>query len=156
MYKISFKNPNSKVVKTYNDGKVTVVTLIGEFSDEFKHLYWNLPREVENWMNDHPTVRTLFESDYKVVVTGKAICSENDTNDPKLGERIAESRAKLSLYKFMRTLLKKVCGIQGKELFGKSQVSIPIDYLDRYSITGQYIRYCNLYEKEKIHLQSLI
>ena len=56
----------------------------------------------------------------------------------------------------MRTLLKKVCGIQGKELFGKSQVSIPIDYLDRYSITGQYIRYCNLYDKERIHLQSLI
>ena len=36
MYKISFKNPNSKIVKTYNDGKVTVVTLIGGFSSEFK------------------------------------------------------------------------------------------------------------------------
>ena len=155
MYKISFKNPNSKIVKTYNDGKVTVVILIGEFSNEFKHLYWNLPREVSDWMDNHPTVKTS-EPAYEISVTGKAICSENDTNDPKLGERIAESRAKLSLYKFMRTLLKKVCGIQSKELFGKSQVSIPIDYLDRYSITGQYIRYCNLYDKERIHLQSLI
>ena len=154
MYKISFKNPNSKIVKTYNDGKVTVVTLIGEFSNEFKHLYWNLPLEVSRWIDNHPTVK-MFESD-GVLVTGKAICSEHDTNDPKLGERIAESRAKLSLYKFMRTLLKKVCGTQSKELFGKSQVSIPIDYLDRYSITGQYIKYCNLYEKEKLHLQSLI
>lgn len=153
MYKISFKNPDSKVVKTYNDGKVTIVTLNGVMSEKLCEIYWNVPYEIRLWAIKHPNVKI----DGGITVTGKAICSEQDENNPKIGERIAESRAKLSLYKFMRTLLKKIYEYKYKELFGNFVLRSDEDtYLDKDTILGQFIKYSKLYEKEEIHLRTLL
>lgn len=154
MYKISFKNPNSKVVKTYNDGKVTVITLNGVMSESLIDLYWDFPLKIRLWAKNHPSVKRDGDT---IIVTGKAICSEQDENNPKLGERIAESRAKLSLYKFMRTLLKKIYEYKYNELFGNFVLRSDEDsYLDKDTLLGQFIKYSKLYEKENAHLHSLL
>ena len=154
MYKISFKNPDSKVVKTYSDGKVTIVTLNGKMSENLCDLCWNVSYEIRLWAIKHPSVKLM---DNTITVTGKAICSEQDENNPKIGERIAESRAKLSLYKFMRTLLKKIYVDKYKEMFGDAILRSDEDfYLDKDTILGQLIKYSKLYEKEEIHLRTLL
>ena len=154
MYKISFKNPNSKVVKTYSDGKVTIVTLNGVMSVSLINLYWDCPSKIRLWSIDYPNVKMYGDT---IIVTGKAICSEQDENNPKIGERIAESRAKLSLYKFMRTLLKKIYEYKYNELFGNFVLrSDENSYLDEDTILGQFIKYSKLYEKENIHLHTLL
>lgn len=154
MYKISFKNPDSKVVKTYNDGKVTIVTLNGVMSESLINLYWDCPYKFRLWAINHPNVKIDSST---ITVTGKAIRSEQDENNPKIGERIAESRAKLSLYKFMRTLLKKIYEYKYNELFGNFVLRRDENsYLDKDTILGQFIKYSKLFEKENIHLRTLL
>lgn len=142
-----------KTVKTYSNGKVTIVTLTGNPSWDLDDLIWSSSKKIKDWVIKHPSVNT--KSSY-IKTIGKAVCSEEDENNPVLGERIAESRAKVSLYKFMTTLLRKICIYKSNELFGETPLSTIKGDVDKNSLIGQYIKYSNLCEKEKVHLNKLI
>lgn len=107
--KVSFKG-DYKDVLVFQD-KVTVVTLTGkvvmpEWCDQ-------MPLNVRVWISQHPSVE-VDEHWVKdgVVMTlkasGKAKLHDGDTFDAKTGERIAECRAKIRIYRFMYTLTHKL------------------------------------------------
>lgn len=79
MYKLSFSKP---MYKTYKDGKITLCTY-------------------KCTMLDAKT-KEVF-SDF--VVTGKSVCSDNDTIDVKVGRNLAESRAKYQAYSTAKELM---------------------------------------------------
>ena len=105
MFKVSFKDDFMNV-STFRK-KVTVVTLKGTCA--LPSWFDHIPYEISNWMWSHPSVdvhdtwlngkQNLF-----IETTGKAICADNDTFNNKLGKRIAESRAKYRIYKFMHNM----------------------------------------------------
>lgn len=109
MLKVSFKN-NFKKVETFNN-KETVVTLTGYCITPL--WFNNVPHKIWEWARWHPSVEiseTYSNQNLVMVikVSGKSVCADGDTFDDKMGERIAESRAKIKLYKFMHTLCKKL------------------------------------------------
>lgn len=120
MLKVSFKE-NFRKVQVFNS-RATVVTLTGEvlkpgFMD-------HVPKEIDDWMTFHPSVEVYEHYTDKgwmlqIKVKGKSLCSEGDSFDAILGERIAESRAKIKFYKFMRTLVSKIADYYLDLLAGK-------------------------------------
>ena len=105
----------------------------------------------------HPNV--IVDTEYckgRVIlnVTGKATCSSEDGFDSKRGERIAESRAKIALYKFMTTLLNKIIMHYRKLIFGDMDIRIPELYKD--GIYKYYCKYSQYLETEWKHLNNLI
>jgi hypothetical protein len=111
MFKVSFKK-ESKKVETFNN-KVTVVTLVGHVAIS-KEMYEMFPSKVSTWMFDHRSVDVSLgfgengSTVLRLELSGKAVCSEEDAFDAVVGERIAESKAKIRLYRFMHTLLHKL------------------------------------------------
>jgi len=161
MLKVSFKD-GFKKVETFND-KVTVVTLTGACITPF----WlnNVPRKIWDWVIWHPSVEIseTYSSQNLVMiikVSGKSVCADNDTFDAKMGERIAESRAKIRLYKFMHTLCKKFMYCYYGYIYG-----IPEDRGTYKTITlSDYHgglqdacrKYAELWVKESRHLGILL
>lgn len=118
MIKLSFKGEDSKKVEHFNN-KVTIVTvkatIIGFYSYDV-----NYPKEVWDWAIFHPVITVGFKSGMiTILAEGKATCSEEDEFDPVWGEKIAESRAKLRLYRFMSTLLYKLTEFHSIKAFGR-------------------------------------
>lgn len=118
MIKLSFKGEDSKKVEHFNN-KVTTVTvkavIIGLNTYDV-----NYSNEIWNWTVFHPVITTGFKSGMMTIqAEGKAKCSEEDEFDPVKGERIAEARAKLRLYRFMSTLLYKLTEFHSIKAFGR-------------------------------------
>ena len=161
MLKVSFKD-GFKKVETFN-GKVTVVTLTGVCITPF--WFNNVPRKIWDWAIWHPSVEiseTYSNQNLVMImkVSGKSVCADNDTFDAKMGERIAESRAKIRLYKFMLTLCKKLMYCYYGYIYG-----IPEDRGTHKTITlSDYhgglqdtcIKYAELWIKESRHLDILL
>lgn len=111
MFKVSFKDDCMKV-QTFND-RATVVTMVGYMS--FPHELWSVfPDEVANWMWEHPSIdaswgnSTVQKEVIRLEFSGKSVCASDDTFNAETGKRIAESRAKLRLYRFMYNLCTKL------------------------------------------------
>ena len=111
MLKVSFKDKEghlAKTVETFKD-KETIVTLRGEI-----HLpkFWRaIPRDICDWIDLHQSVynyESIVTDSMIITVKGTSKCNDGETFDPVLGERIAEARAKIKLYRFMYTLCKKL------------------------------------------------
>lgn len=140
MYKVSFEN-NYKEVKTFNDGKVTIVTLTGKL------------RKRDIRFNDG-----YFPID-TIVVSGKTVRSAKDVtkDNPILAERIAESKAKIKLYKEVLSKIKKEIKFMGINLFGQhfelkdSQIKT-----EPGSLLHAYNKHLTYYFTEKQHLKDLI
>ena len=153
MFKVSF-NKDSKKVETLKD-RLTIVTLTGKMK---KPKWWmERPSDIDSWIILHESVG--FENVYNnnealITVSGKSVCSEQDTFNAVLGERIAESRAKLKLYKFLRTLCRKIQRHYQDILYGDPEYRAKI-YTSE-SLHEAEVKYTNLIMKESEHLDILL
>jgi hypothetical protein len=150
MLKVRFLEKN---VKRFNNGKITTVQLRGGINWPYgadNHLFWL-------WMKNYIKHNQNITTDgYTVIVKGKAACSDEDTIDNVLGERIAEARAKITLYKFMKNLCKQVYTYYKNLLCGQSVIKIEIDKENKDSLCNSHLKYCALVGKEEQHLNDLL
>ena len=76
----------------------------------------------------------------KVKSTGKAICGKDDKYDEVKGRQIAESRAKVELYRKIKEVI-----VELKHQF----------FNEEMDLTNQKARYERLIAKEKLHIEEL-
>lgn len=157
MFKVSFKDDCMKV-QTFND-RATVVTIVGYMS--FPHELWSVfPDKVANWMWEHPSIdaswgtSTRQKEVIRLEFSGKSVCASDDTFNAETGRRIAESRAKIRLYKFMYRLLDQLCDYYGKLLLGYVGFLPGSDIPN--SIYAELHKYDALCIKESDHLGKLL
>lgn len=156
MLKVSFEKDGNipiKEVQTFND-KVTIVALHGIVRlPEFLRC---IPKKIHDWMYTcqnvgvYPEIFNLY-----VTSTGKAKRADGDTHNPILAERIAESRAKMYMYKFMRDFCQKLMGYYNTVVFGKAVTTTTLKHNDN-TVYSALWKYRELYYKEKQHLATLI
>ena len=158
MFKVSFKeNPQFPVkkVQRFNDDRVTVVTLKG-VTQVPVFLQYYIPRKVFEWTNTLKNVDVEFVmSEMFITVTGKSICSKEDKVDKILGERIAEARAKIALYRFMELLCKKMYIFYKGIIDGKSDIMLNVAN-EHDCLYNSYLKYGMLHDREKWHLKDLM
>lgn len=122
MWKLSFnKIPEApRKVERFN-GKTTVVTLTASINLP-KDFIVSLPPKVFDWAINHsnPLVSINFGNCMMVIsAKGKTIRNDDDEDQPLLGERIAEYKAKMKIYGFMEIFLKKYLEYYNNLLLGK-------------------------------------
>lgn len=155
MFKVSFKKVvNGKEpikVETFNK-TITKVTLVGTLQ---------LPRYLQNPIREFVDyyegvdVSGAYSKELIITSVGIAKKSENDKWNETVGYRIAESKAKIKIYKFMFNLIKKcirdeqmyITGISNITHLGKS----PVDCL-----MNSAFKYKHLLASEEKHLNTLI
>lgn len=158
MLKVSFIN-NFKKVETFND-KATVVTLTGKILCP-NFMSDCLPRKVWEWINHHPSVEvseSFMQSGlyYIIKVSGKSVCADDDTFDAKIGERIAECRTKIRIYKFMQTLTKMLCEYYHGLIFSNDVAINDTDVCSENCLLDANLRYTKLWQHERHHLTELL
>lgn len=162
MFKVSFKeNPQFPVkkVQRFNDDRVTVVTLKG-VTQVPVFLQYYIPRKVFDWTSTLKNVDVEFVmSKMSITVTGKSICSKEDKVDKILGERLAEARAKLKIYKFMRTFCHKMFEYYTLKLYGtkasNNTIVIKVNP-EKDSLFKAYMKYDRLIDVENTHIKQLL
>ena len=161
MLKVSFKD-NFKKVASFNN-KAIVVTLTGECITPL--WFNNVPHKIWEWVMWHPSVEiseTYSNQNLVMIieVSGKSVCADGDTFDDKIGERIAESRAKIKLYKFMHTLCKKLMYCYYGYIYGVPEGSgtYKTATLSDYhgGLQDACRKYAELWAKESRHLGILL
>lgn len=162
MLKVSFKD-DFKKVETFNN-KATVVTLTGKMlCPDFMFDY--LPTTVWEWIDHHQSVEvseSFMQSRlcYIIKVSGRSVCADGDTFNDRTGERIAESRAKIKLYKFMHTLCKKLIYCYYGCIYGvpRDSGTYKTAILSNYhcGLQGACRKYAELWVKESRHLGILL
>ena len=156
--KISFIG-NFKDVQSFNN-KATVVTLTGRF--KMPDWWHRIPHDVYEWIDTHPSVNvneSFGTAEVILVVQGKAVCAEEDEFNAALGEWIAESRAKIKLYKFMYTLCKKLLAYYFTAMYGNREVDLVRESHTeppRSCIWSYLNKYRELVIKESHHLGKLL
>ena len=161
MLKVSFKD-NFKKVETFNN-KATIVTLTGECITPL--WFSSMPHKIWEWVIWHPSVEvsgTYSNQNLVMVieVSGKSVCADGDTFNNKMGERIAESRAKIKLYKFMHTLCKKLMYCYHGYIYGvpEGRGTYKTATLSDYhgGLQDACKKYAELWVKESRHLGILL
>ena len=149
MYKVSF---HGKEVKRVDNVKVIYVTLNGAADSK---LY--IPPEIFVWATEYSQNIDYSEGvgHIYIKVTGKSVYSKEDKIDSLLGEEIAETRAKIYLYKFMRDFCSKVYFYYKKLIDGESDIVVTVSSKSD-SLYNVYLEYDMLYNREKDHLRDLI
>lgn len=158
MWKVSFKDPHSKRVKRFND-KVTVVTLTG-FMKIPKDTLNYMPPSIYQWINSlhNPEIETCYTiSGLHIISKGIAKRADDDIDNPIGAERLAESRAKATIYRFVLELADKYVRHYNKIVTG-DEVSY-IKESTKYSDNSLYVimdRYNELYQRELDHIDYLL
>lgn len=155
MLKVSFKEDCQKV-QVFND-RATIVTMVGQIimSEELWSVF---PDKIAHWMCNHQGINVSWSSNkhyefIRLEFSGKAVCADDDTFDAETGRRIAESRAKIRLYKFMYKLLDQLCDYYGKLLVGyRGFNSASVND----SLFSELDKYQALWVKESHHLGKLL
>ena len=160
MFKISFRDFDgpSKKVQTFND-RVTIVTLKGRMA--LPNWWYNIPSNILDWVRRHPSIdawESLANNELVIVVQGKTIRAEEDEDNPVIAERIAESRAKIRLYKFMKTLCNMLINHYYGIVFGNQEYDMRCNILEapKDCIDAAETKYIALYTKELHHLGKLM
>lgn len=156
LFKVSFKdspkNPSKAVVVT---GKRTVVLLSGTV--KFPKFWKHVPNEIIEWMTDQGHLisgdEDIATNTFHLKAMGKARCHEEEEFDYKFGERLAEARAKLKIYKFFYNLCDKLYEYYSKILFGPRGV---VDFGEGSCIGRDLKKYEDLYIKEARHIGELL
>ena len=149
MIKVSFINTQSspyKKVERFNNGAVTKVTLVGRIKG-----YECFPLPIIQWLSEKKGVSIPYNGPI-IKVTGKAERHPNDEDDPILGERIAEARAKIAIYKIALQLCERLVSHYQKILYGKA-------IIPNYSGNGivkDADKYARLIYREYEHLYKLL
>lgn len=152
MYKVSFTD-NFKKVKRFGK-KVTKVTLEGIINNVYNQNSISIPTPVFTWMVDN------IGSHINIIkMTGTAIRNDKDKDDPVLGERLAEARAKLKIYKFMRTFCHKMIEYYTLKLYGtkasNNTIVIKVNP-EKDSLFKAYMKYDKLVDVENNHIKQLL
>ena len=164
MLKVSFKDDFMKV-KTFND-KCVVVTMVGRMTMP-TDLWQIFPNDVADWMWNHPTIDASWGNytkkqyeEFRLEFSGKAVCHDEDSFNEETGKRIAESRAKIRLYKFIHTLLYKLYVSYFSVTFGDRYALCNIDKTADYNKPGKIFeemgKYKALLISESHHLGELL
>ena len=158
MFKVSFKDDCMKV-QTFND-RATIVTMVGKLSmpDE---IWDGMSSKIADWMWHHPSVDvqwgngTKYIQEFRLEFSGKSVCSQDDTFDAETGRRIAESRAKVRLYRFMANLCDQLATHYIAFLYGHGVKSTGADIIND-GIIKDLKKYQELCIKESHHLGKLL
>ena len=162
MMKVSFKG-DYKNILTFQD-KVTVVTLTGKVVVELEHI----PHHIWTWAFEHPSVDISVtynggNENWILKASGKSKCHSKDVPNAAIGKRIAESKAKIKIYKFMHTLCHKLYEYYYEIALGDHygvQIIEVGNYLHgKYQFGGIFrdmSKYQGLLIKESHHLGELI
>lgn len=163
MLKLSFdkKKLGKEPIETqvFNN-TVTKVTITGILIDG---IGIDIPEDVGDFIKDYTGIAfSDLGDDFALIATGITITAtgiskrnKEDAYDKVLGYRIAESKAKIKLYKFMLNVCKKYSDTLEKCLFG---------YIDRFytlrsnlpdGIIGDINKYSKLLKTEEQHLKTL-
>ena len=155
MYKVSFTDDFKKVERFNN--KVTKVTLKGTIKNIYALDDLNIPQPIYDWMmGDNCKNPDTLE------VSGIAVRSDNDKDDPVLGERLAEARAKLKIYKFMKTFCNKMLKYYKFKLYGtkaNNEIIVktsPEELSNNNSLLKAYMKYDKLVDVENNHIKQLL
>lgn len=156
MYKVSFKDDFKKVERFNN--KVTKVTLKGSINDLYAPKGLDVPLSIIHWM-----INSWGDTD-TIKVSGIAVRNYKDKDDPVLGERLAEARAKLKIYKFMKTFCYKMLKYYALKLYGintKNNINtITVRAIDQESyddsLQKAYKKYSRLVDVENTHIKQLL
>ena len=155
MYKVSFTDDFKKVERFNN--KVTKVTLKGTIKNIYALDDLNIPQPIYDWMmGDNCKNPDTLE------VSGIAVRSDNDKDDPVLGERLAEARAKLKIYKFMKTFCNKMLKYYKFKLYGtkaNNEIIVktsPEGLSNNDSLLKAYMKYDKLVDVENNHIKQLL
>ena len=154
MWKVSFNKDTYKKVKVFND-KVTIVTLIAKVVIP-KEIANHIPLKVFDWAQKHTNPKIGIIPPYGIIelqAKGKAVRKDGDENKPLLTEKLAECRAKMSIYRFMVAFTEQYAKYYMKIIAGKDRIlyldcdsSTP----DRDSIWGGNARFGELWDKEYV------
>lgn len=153
MYKVSFTEDFKKVERFNN--KVTKVTLSGVIRNIYDEELI-IPPSIFSWMADNMgRVRNIIE------VTGTAVRNNKDKDDPVLGERLAEARAKLKIYKLMKTFCYKMLEYYAQKLYGiktNNTITVRASEQESYndSLLKAYKKYDRLVDVENTHIKQLL
>jgi hypothetical protein len=151
LFKVRFINkPDcpSKEVAHYNDN-TTVVTLKGTIYQR------DLPYIPEKIWQD--LVKRNIDMRWDKLtfyVQGKAKKHPNDKFNPVIGERIAESRAKIKLYKTIGNLAYDVYCWYMKTATGF--FNFVNSFIEDNNLWGTYVKYNMLLAEERTHLKKLL
>ena len=110
MFKVSFKETDdcpSKLVEKV--GKTTTVVYKGIV--KLPKFWWYLPKDIMEWVKYRDSLEiyeNVANNTLIVYARGKTKCAEGDTYDSLLGERIAEAKAKMVIYKFFADLCQRI------------------------------------------------
>ena len=153
MYKVSFTDDFKKVERFNN--KVTKVTLKGSINDLFILNGPDVPRPIIDWV-----INSWGDTD-TIKVSGIAVRNDKDKDDPVLGERLAEARAKLKIYKLMKTFCYKMLEYYALKLYGiktNNTITVKASEQESYddSILKAYKKYDRLVDVENIHIKQLL
>lgn len=161
MFKLSFKEisgqPYKRVFRGDEKGdKTTTVILNGHF--KFPKQMSLLPQSIQNWMFNEGI--PYISADGTVFISKMGIASRHpdDKDNPALGERIAEARAKVALYQFMKNLIYKILQQVSKFQYGRLSVltTYRVDILpDADCLCNAFFKYEELIAREKEHLNEL-
>lgn len=150
MYKVSFVDDFKKVERFNN--KVTKVILVGTIKDV--HNEPDIPQPIFNWMVDN--IGSFIDT---ISMTGTAVRNDKDKDNPVLGERLAEARAKLKIYKFMKTFCHKMLEYYALKLYGtkasNNTIVIKVNP-ERDSLFKAYMKYDKLVDVENTHIKQLL
>lgn len=155
MFKVSFKKVvNGKEpikVETFNK-TITKVTLVGTLQ---------LPRYLRDpiveFVNYYEGVDVLnaYSKELTITSVGIAKKSEDDEWNETVGYRIAESKAKIKIYKFMFNLIKECIRDEQTYITGISNI-IHLDKSPVDCLMNSAFKYWRLFASEKKHLNTLI
>lgn len=158
MFKVSFKeNPKFPVkkVQRIEHTRETIVTLRGTVNLPVFMQYY-IPPKIWDWIDSCKNVQAeITMTKMHLTVKGKARRNEDDgdADNPVLGERIAEARAKINLYKFMYHLISELYVYYCRLL--SSNTLTEGTYKDN-TIQGAMTKYVNFYNREEAHLKALL
>lgn len=156
MLKVSFKqNSRLPVRMIKHEGNLTTATLRGVVQLP-NFLIPGFPAKVLHWVEScQNVVAHVNIYDMYLVIKGKAKRAPEDADDPVFAERLAECRAKLHLYKFMRCLCQKLLSYYTTISYG-NKVSTSTLEQDGDHLYGTLWKYRDLYAIEKSHLIQLL
>lgn len=155
MFKVSFKEtPNKPFRVVTKAGRETTVILRGTVRmPDFWH---HMPMEIVDWIGNRTRIEgyeDIVSNTIIIYSTGKAKCMEGDTYNSLLGERIAESRAKYYIYKFIYDLCSKLCNHYDRILYGNGGVA---NSGEGNCIAQDFKKYEGLCIREAHHLGELL
>lgn len=162
MIKLSCKKPEK--VQRFNN-RCTVVTISGTITLSFDSWCGAVPISIIDWARNNSSVHIpeLWGDAMEIIVQGKSVTAAGDTFYPVLGARIAESRAKVKLYKFLYTLSNKMFNHFATLAFGCPPEPTDLNQ-ETYSkadcqyggLEGTRNWYWQLYQEEQRHLTNLL